>query len=129
MSMFRNDGALRDALDKAAELVAAKQDATGHGGHDGWEWTPAALTLTCGCGDTIPLDLLPTAGCPADDEPLIGTFEYPKYEFVCLTCGRLYGFLSPKRLPTNPATEARYRELKARWDAGERPAQTLHGRG
>lgn len=62
----------------------------------------------------------PTAGCPKDDEPLIPTFERSGAEFYCLECGTYYGFLSPKPLEDTPELDARYKELKARFDAGER---------
>lgn len=34
----------------------------------------------------------PTAVCSVDGEPLISTFRYPGAEFVCLVCGKRYGY-------------------------------------
>lgn len=62
----------------------------------------------------------PMACCPRDGEPLISTFERAGAEFLCMVCGGWFGFLAP-----NPgdaeALAGRYAELKARFDAGERP--------
>lgn len=61
----------------------------------------------------------PMAGCPECREPLISTFERPKKEFHCLVCGRWWAFLSP--VPIDPEeNKARYEELLARFEAGER---------
>lgn len=62
------------------------------------------------------------ACCPKDGEPLIPTFERPYKEFCCLVCGTWYEFLQPVGKLDSPELDARYAELKARWDAGERPA-------
>lgn len=62
----------------------------------------------------------PYACCPRDGEPLISTLERAGAEFVCVVCGSWFGFLSPKPgLPT-PERAARYDELRARFNAGER---------
>ena len=63
----------------------------------------------------------PTACCPRDDEPMISTFERNGAEFVCMVWGTWYGFLAPKALPDTPERQARHDELRARFDAGERP--------
>jgi hypothetical protein len=64
----------------------------------------------------------PYACCPRDGEPLIATMMRVGAEFVCLVCGTWYGFLSPTAKDPTPELDARYAEIKARWDAGERPA-------
>lgn len=67
-----------------------------------------------------------TAVCLTDGEPLILTFERPKKEFCCLICGRWYEYLEPRPAPVEtPELAARLEELKARWDAGERPTPTV----
>jgi hypothetical protein len=63
----------------------------------------------------------PYACCPRDGEPLITSLERRGAEFVCLVCGGWFGFLSPKPGDPTPELDARYAELKARYDAGERP--------
>lgn len=65
----------------------------------------------------------PFATCPADGEPLIGTFRYRGAEFVCMACGAKLGFLSPAPAEPTPALEARHAELRARFDAGEEPGR------
>lgn len=62
----------------------------------------------------------PYAGCPKCAEPLIGTFEVPQKEFVCIICGTYYAFLSPMPLDVTPERDARYAELKALFDKGVR---------
>lgn len=62
----------------------------------------------------------PMACCPRDDEPLIATFERAGAEFCCLICGTWYGFLAPKPLEATAERTARYDELLARWQNGER---------
>lgn len=62
----------------------------------------------------------PMACCPRDNEPLISTFERPGAEFLCMVCGGWFGFLAP--VPGDAEQlQARYAELLARFDAGERP--------
>lgn len=120
-------------IKEADPSIQALKAAQGHEGegHKGWRMEGGRPgTLLCECGATIKLpDPPPTACCPVDGEPLMSTFEYVKYEFCCLVCGRLYGFLSPQGKPTTPELDARHDELRARWDAGERPKETVHGRG
>lgn len=58
----------------------------------------------------------PMACCPGDDEPLIGTTEFPKAEFFCQVCGAKYGFLSPKPVAPTPELRARHAELKAQYE-------------
>lgn len=64
----------------------------------------------------------PYACCPRDNEPLISTIERAGAEFVCMVCGRWYGFLSPTPRDPSPELAARYDELLARFRAGERPS-------
>lgn len=58
----------------------------------------------------------PMATCPADGEPLVFTFEFRGYEFVCVPCGRKYGFLSPKPVEVTAEREARLAELQTQYD-------------
>lgn len=54
----------------------------------------------------------PMATCPACSEPLIATFKYRGYEFVCVCCNRMWGFVEPKPVESTPELEARLAELK-----------------
>lgn len=63
----------------------------------------------------------PMACCPTDGEPLVGTLEQRGAEFLCMVCGRYFGFLSPMPKDPTPELNARYEELRARFKAGERP--------
>lgn len=63
----------------------------------------------------------PYATCPHDDEPLICTLEHAGAEFLCMVCGRWYGWLAPTPQQPTPELDARYEELRARFDRGERP--------
>ena len=56
------------------------------------------------------------ACCPADGEPLISTFEFRGFEFICMVCGQKYGFLAPVGKPETPELIARHDELKAKYD-------------
>ena len=58
----------------------------------------------------------PMATCPHCSEPLIATFRFRGYEFVCVCCERKWGFVDPVPVVSTPELEARYAELKARWD-------------
>lgn len=58
----------------------------------------------------------PYAVCRVDKEPLISTFEFRGYEFVCVVCDRKYGFLSPEAAAATPELEARHAELKAQYE-------------
>lgn len=53
----------------------------------------------------------PIATCPNDDEPLVLTFEFPGYEFICMVCGNKYEFLAPKTALATPELIARCEEL------------------
>lgn len=57
----------------------------------------------------------PMATCPNDGEPVVCTFEFPKYEFVCVVCGWLGGFLSPTPAEATPEIEARHAELQEQY--------------
>lgn len=73
--------------------------------------------------DLVGRKVTPTATCPQDGAPLIMTFEMPGAEFLCMECGQYSGFLAPVPADPTPELDARYLELKARFDAGERPGQ------
>ena len=66
----------------------------------------------------------PMATCPGCDEPLVGTFDWPGYEFVCVCCGRHLGFVEQKPAESTPTIEARHAELdQAFRDAKESGAE------
>ena len=69
----------------------------------------------------------PMATCPRCREPLIFTFRFQGKEFICMGCGRLWGFVEPIPAESTPELEARYRELKAKWD--KEPRGTAPGGG
>lgn len=56
------------------------------------------------------------AGCHACNEPLVLTFEFPKKEFICVECGRLYEFFGPKPLDWTPERQTRHDELAEQYD-------------
>ena len=58
----------------------------------------------------------PMATCPSCGEPLIMTLKFPGKEFVCVGCRRTWGFLDPTPVESTPELDARYQELKAKWD-------------
>ena len=58
----------------------------------------------------------PMATCPSCGEPLISTLRFHGYEFICVVCKRLWGFVEPTPVESTPELTARYQELKARWD-------------
>ena len=58
----------------------------------------------------------PMATCPNCGEPLIGTFRFRGYEFICVSCKRKWGFVDPVPVVSTPELEARYKELKAEWE-------------
>lgn len=49
--------------------------------------------------------------CPADGEPLVGTFRRPGYEFHCVTCGAWYEWLRPRSVAWTAELQARHDEL------------------
>lgn len=59
----------------------------------------------------------PMATCPNCGEPLIATFRFAGYEFVCVVCKRMWGFIDPKPAEATPELEARQKELRAQFDA------------
>ena len=63
------------------------------------------------------------AMCPTCAAPLISTCAFPKYEFYCLECGWLGGFLSPVPAMPTPELAARHAELMAEW--GEHASNNL----
>lgn len=54
--------------------------------------------------------------CPRCEAPLISTMAFRRYEFCCLECGHLCGFLDPHGAEPTPELEARYQALQAEWD-------------
>lgn len=58
--------------------------------------------------------------CP--DEPLVMTFEFPKYEFICMNCKSLYGFLDPRPAEETPEIKAKQIERQKQYEA-ERKAR------
>ena len=59
----------------------------------------------------------PMATCPVCKEPLIATIRFRGKEFICVACKRLWEFLDPLPADATPELEARYKVLKAEWDA------------
>lgn len=60
------------------------------------------------------------AMCHVDvDEPLVSTFAFAKYEFICMACGRLYGWVEPLPAEPTPELEALADQRKAEWQALE----------
>jgi hypothetical protein len=55
----------------------------------------------------------PVATCPNDGDPLVMTFVFSGFEFICLECGRLYGFLEPTPAPATPQLLDRMEQRKA----------------
>jgi hypothetical protein len=68
------------------------------------------------------VDTRPMAMCPVDGEPLVMSMEVPKFEWLCMECGNRYAYFAPTPQPITPERQARHAELKARYDAGERPS-------
>lgn len=62
----------------------------------------------------------PMATCPLDDEPLVFTFEFRGAEFVCMVCGRKYGYMAPKPAKDTPELRARLEELEAQYERAAR---------
>lgn len=65
----------------------------------------------------------PIALCPGCSEPLIATFAFSGYEFLCICCGRRVTFFGPRRGDgTDPILQARLAKLQEEWDehAGRR---------
>lgn len=59
----------------------------------------------------------PIALCPGCSEPLISTFAFTGYEFLCICCGRKVTFLGPA--PGDGGDQQlreRLAELQAEWD-------------
>jgi hypothetical protein len=57
--------------------------------------------------------------------PLVGTFAWPKKEWICLECGALYEFFGPGVVDATDALHDRYDALLAEW--GEIAAKLLAG--
>lgn len=59
----------------------------------------------------------PIALCPTCAEPLISTFMFTGYEFLCICCGRRVTYIGPVRGDgDDPKVSARLAELQALWD-------------
>lgn len=69
----------------------------------------------------------PMAMCPVcKTEPLIFTFDRPRYEFHCWTCKDWFGFLDPIAAEPTPEIETRLIEVRAQYavskaDAAQEP--------
>lgn len=57
----------------------------------------------------------PMACCTRCGEPLIGTFRFAGFEFVCICCGRLHDFLQPAPKEATPELDTRQAELQLLW--------------
>lgn len=67
----------------------------------------------------------PTAVCRVDGEPLVSTLAFIHKEFVCVVCGRTYGFLEPASAPSTVELTERADDLRARFHA-ERDEDANH---
>lgn len=56
------------------------------------------------------------AVCRVDGEPLVSTMAFIYKEFVCVVCGRTYGWLDPEAVDPTPELEKRGKELRGRWE-------------
>lgn len=62
----------------------------------------------------------PMAMCPrCRTEPLVFTFDRPKFEFHCVICGGWFGFLDPIPAEETPEISARQVELNAQYLASK----------
>lgn len=68
----------------------------------------------------------PFAVCSKDNEPLISTFEFPKYEWFCQVCGSKYGWLEAHSRPTTDEITARYEELRAQYEIDRKGRTNAH---
>lgn len=57
----------------------------------------------------------PLAVCRSDGAPLVSTFAFRGYEFICLECGRKYGWLDPEAVEATPELNERHEALRAEW--------------
>lgn len=57
------------------------------------------------------------ACCLKDDEPLVETFVFPGYEFICMVCKTKYPYFGPKGREVTPELEARQAELTEQYRA------------
>lgn len=88
-------------MDEATERVRALGMALGSNSPDKWGGKP------------------PLATCPACGEPLIGTTIWVHKEFVCICCGRLWGWVEPEPQEDTDERRARYEELLSEWNEAE----------
>lgn len=51
--------------------------------------------------------------CGPEPEPLVMTLKWPRKEFVCLGCGRLFEFFGPRDFPETPELLERMEARKA----------------
>jgi hypothetical protein len=56
------------------------------------------------------------ATCHVDGEPLVSTLVFSKKEFVCVVCGRTYGFMEPVAAPETPKIKRRQKTLEKKWN-------------
>lgn len=52
----------------------------------------------------------PVAGCYKDDQPLVFTFLWSKFEYFCLTCGTHYTYFGPKEMESTPELEQKIKD-------------------
>ena len=52
----------------------------------------------------------PIASCHYDDEPVVFTMLWRRYEFFCVRCGSHYTYFGPKARDHNPELELRLEE-------------------
>ena len=59
----------------------------------------------------------PVATCPSCGEPLVMTLKFRGKEFICVECGRTWGFVEPTPKEETPELLDRLAELNAKWKA------------
>jgi hypothetical protein len=68
--------------------------------------------------DLINRKTRPVAMCPrCRTEPLVFTFDRPKYEFTCVHCGGWFGFLDPIAAEDTPELQEQVERNKQTYEA------------
>jgi hypothetical protein len=70
----------------------------------------------------------PVACCTRCSEPVVTCLYFRGYEFICVCCGKLLGFLSPVPGAPTPERLARHGELRALWDENVKGKLLVQGR-